>query len=108
MTNRQLSSVSALPVLASIWALMSAPAFTQTKTSSAPPLVITAFGGQTPKVPYKSPKTPWGEPDLVGVWSTDDTANIPMARPAQFGDRLFLTPEEFANREKQVERAAKQ
>jgi hypothetical protein len=55
-----------------------------------------------------APKTPWGEPDLQGVWSTDDTSGIPMARPAQYADRLYLNPEEFTARAKQVERAATQ
>ena len=35
-----------------------------------PPLVITAFGGKP--VEYKAPRTPWGDPDLQGVWSSDD------------------------------------
>jgi hypothetical protein len=44
----------------------------------APPaLVITAFGGKP--VTYKAPRTPWGEPDLQGVWSSDDMENIGMA-----------------------------
>src|SRR2546427_482306 len=81
----------------SVWALMSTPALTQTK-SSAPPLVITAYGGKTPATPYKSPKTPWGEPDLVGVWSSDDDAGLPMSRPPAFGDRLYQTDEEYAAR----------
>ena len=28
---------------------------------------------------YKAPRTPWGDPDLQGVWSSDDMENIPMA-----------------------------
>src|SRR5213075_2095901 len=99
MNKQQLSSLGTLAVLAGTWALMSAPASMQTK-SSGPPLVITAYGGKAPATPYKSPKTPWGEPDLIGVWSSDDTAGIPMSRPqncdgrgrgACYGDRLFLT-----------------
>ncbi len=35
-----------------------------------PPLVITAFGGKP--VTYKAPRTPWGDPNLQGVWSSDD------------------------------------
>src|SRR6188472_1230974 len=35
-----------------------------------PPLVITATGGKP--VTYKAPRTPWGDPDLQGVWSSDD------------------------------------
>jgi hypothetical protein len=107
MRRRLLSSAATAAACVGAWALMATPALTQTKTT-APPLVITAYGAEAPKTPYKSPKTPWGEPDLIGVWSTDDTANIPMARPAQFGDRLYLNEDEFKRREQQVERAVQQ
>ena len=56
---------------------------------AAPPLVITAFGEKTAP-PYAARRTSWGEPDLQGVWSSDDTAGIPMSRPEQFGNRLYL------------------
>ena len=67
-----------------------------------PPLVITAYNGGAP-VEYTVPRTPWGDPDLQGVWSSDDTAGIPRERPANMGTRLYLTDEEFAQRLKQVE-----
>src|SRR5947208_17174206 len=116
MTRRLLSSLGTVAALAGTWALMSTPAFTQTK-SSAPPLVITAYGGKAPATPYKSPKTPWGEPDLIGVWSSDDTAGIPMSRPQNcdgrgrvscYGDRLFLTGEDYAQRQQPITQRAKQ
>ena len=69
--------------------------------SSAPPLVITAYNGGPP-VTYVTPKTPWGDPDLQGTWSSDD-ATMPMSRPMNFADRLYLNDEEFAARQKQVE-----
>ena len=39
-----------------------------------PPMVITAFGGKP--VTYKAPRTPWGDPDLQGVWSSDDMEGV--------------------------------
>ena len=42
-----------------------------------PPLVITAFGGKP--VDYKAPRTPWGDPDLQGVWSSDDMEGVGIA-----------------------------
>jgi hypothetical protein len=69
-------------------------------TSSIPPLVITAYNGG-PAIPYSVPKTPWGDPDLQGVWSSDD-ATMPMSRPQNFGERLYLNDEEFAGRQKQI------
>ena len=53
----------------------------------APPLVITAYNGG-PAVPYTVPRTPWGDPDLQGVWSSDDTSGIPRERPKELGNSL--------------------
>jgi len=69
---------------------------------AAPPLVITAFGDQAAPA-YAAGRTSWGEPDLQGVWSSDDTAGIPMQRPEQFGDRRYLNEQEYAERAKNVE-----
>jgi hypothetical protein len=50
---------------------------------------------------WKAPRTPWGHPDLEGIWTTDDMRGVPMSRPQQFGDRMYLTDAEFAERAKQ-------
>jgi hypothetical protein len=49
---------------------------------------------------WKAPRTAWGHPDLEGIWTTDDMRGVPMSRPAQFGDRRYLTDDEFATRAK--------
>src|SRR5688572_2454063 len=72
-----------------------------TQKAAAPPLVITAYNGGAP-IPYSAPKTPWGEPDLQGVWSSDDTAGIPRERPAALGNTLYQSDDEWAARQKQV------
>ena len=71
--------------------------------SSAPRLAITAFGDK-PAPAFTARRTSWGDPDLQGVWSSDDTAGIPMQRPEKYGDKLYLSEEEYADRAKQVER----
>src|SRR3954466_305865 len=48
-------------------------------------------------------KTPWGEPDLQGIWS--DEYQIPLQRPVKFKDKAFFTAEEVADLDK--ERTAK-
>src|SRR6476469_5910705 len=73
---------------------------------SAPPLVVTAYNGGPP-IKYTMPKTPWGDPDLQGVWSSDDTSGIPRERPKAEGSRLYQTDEDFAKRAKAVERGVK-
>ena len=50
---------------------------------------------------WKAPRNAWGQPDLEGIWTTDDMRGVPMSRPQQFGDRTYLTDEEFATRAKQ-------
>jgi hypothetical protein len=34
--------------------------------------------------PYTPPKTPWGDPDLQGIYTNKDENGIPMERPTQF------------------------
>src|SRR5229473_2181417 len=64
---------------------------------------------QAPKAPstaktWVQPKTPWGDPDLQGTWTSDDCIGAPMNRPANFGNRLYYTEQELADREKQIEK----
>jgi hypothetical protein len=53
---------------------------------------------------YKAPRTAWGDPDISGVFTTDDELGVPFERPPQFGTRQVVTAEEFASREAQSER----
>jgi hypothetical protein len=57
--------------------------------------------GQTPATPPGKPaaapsvpRTPWGDPDIQGIWNFGTIT--PLERPAQFKDRATLTPEEVA------------
>jgi hypothetical protein len=68
---------------------------------SVPALVITAYNGG-PATPYTVPRTPWGDPDLQGVWSSDDTEGIPRERPKELGTTLYQSDQEFAARQKRV------
>jgi hypothetical protein len=75
------------------------------QNGSAPSLVITAYNGGSPTA-YTTPRTPWGEPDLQGVWSSDDTEGIPRERPKDLGTTLYQTDQEFAARQKRVKDGA--
>ena len=97
MRRRVLTSLGAAATMALV-VVASLPVSGQ--NSAAPPLVITAYNGGA-AISYTVPKTPWGDPDLQGVWSSDD-ATMPMSRPQNFGDRLYLNDDEFAAREKQI------
>ena len=45
-------------------------------------LVMYAVTGRTSTTMGRAPKTPWGEPDLQGIWSRD--VDIPLERPAKY------------------------
>lgn len=57
--------------------------------------------------PWTPPKTSWGDPDLQGVYTSDDYINVGMQRPAEFGTRLYLTDQEIAARETQIQNTAR-
>jgi len=97
MNRRVLASL----VTAGTTALVAMASLPLSGQGATPALVITAYNGG-PAAPYTVPKTPWGDPDLQGVWSSDD-ATMPMSRPQNFGDRLYLNDEEFAARQKQIQ-----
>ena len=54
--------------------------------------------------PFAPSKTPWGDPDLQGTWTSDDSIGVPMQRPAAAGTRLTATDEEIAQRQANIAR----
>ena len=90
-----------LGILSAIAVALVTTATVSGQSASAPPLVITAYNNG-PAIPYTVPKTPWGDPDLQGVWSSDDTQGIPMQR-AQNVTGLYQTDEQWAARQKQTQ-----
>ena len=47
---------------------------------------------------YVVPRTPWGEPDLQGIWTADAAHGIPLQRGIDVAGTDELTPEEAAAR----------
>lgn len=45
---------------------------------------------------WVSPMTSWGEPDIRGMWPINHLIGVPVVRKSEFGDRLFMTDEEFS------------
>jgi hypothetical protein len=45
-----------------------------------------------------SERTPWGDPDLQGEWTSEGEYGVPLERPPALGTRPFLTDEEYAQR----------
>ena len=75
--------------------------------ATPPQLVITAHNGGPGPANWNPPKTPWGEPDLQGVWSSDD-ATFPISRGGGRGGGtpqtgLYLDDAAYAARVKQIQ-----
>src|SRR5688500_18229394 len=74
--------------------------------ATTPALVVTAFNGGSGPANWTAPKTPWGEPDLQGVWSSDD-ATFGVSRGGGRGGAapagLYLSDEQWAARQKQIQ-----
>jgi hypothetical protein len=49
---------------------------------------------------WTAPRTPWGHPDLQGIWST--ATITPFERPAEMAGKAFLTEEEAADFERRT------
>jgi hypothetical protein len=47
-------------------------------------------------------RTPWGDPDLQGEWTSEGEYGVPFERPPQFGTRQFLTDNEYGKRLEEV------
>src|SRR5256885_14484222 len=60
-------------------------------------LAAVPLAGQ--KVSYRAPRTPWGDPDLQGIWPGTDFVGVPLQRPSNFGTRNVLTEEEYKARQ---------
>jgi hypothetical protein len=80
-------------------------------TSLVAAVVLTALPvvAQTPKPPpatkpWTPAKTLWGDPDLQGIWTSDDCIGANMNRQPQFGDRLYYSEQELAERESAIAR----
>src|SRR5579862_3237910 len=70
--------------------------------AQTPPKAITTKASSDK--PWTPPKTPWGDPDLQGMWPGN--MGVPMQRPEALGTRATLTDEEFAQKEAQAKRQA--
>lgn len=51
---------------------------------------------------WTAPRTPWGDPDFQGIWTTNEMHGVPLERPAEFAGKDALTAEEAAARREQT------
>jgi len=53
---------------------------------------------------YKTPRTPWGDPDLQGLWSNQ--TSTPLERPDALRDKETVTQQEAERREEEARQSA--
>ena len=73
--------VARIPMMVAIVAIVVLPA-----------VALIAQGSQRGSQTYTPPRTPWGEPDLQGIWSGETLT--PIERPARFAGRPVLSERE--------------
>jgi hypothetical protein len=55
---------------------------------------------------WAQPKTPWGDPDIQGTWTSDDYIGVPLQRNADVGTRLLRNEQEIAAAQTNIQRTA--
>ena len=93
MTSKSLAAIGVIGALAAVTLIL--PPAVGVATAQVNPGAARAA---TPARNFKAPRTPWGDPDLQGVWSSDDMRNVPLQRPVELGERRFLNDDEYAKR----------
>ncbi len=64
--------------------------------------LLAALPGAAQEEGWVHPRTPWGDPDLRGMWPINHMTGVPLIRPEHFGTRNTLTDEEYRVREEQL------
>ena len=87
--------------LVSIGALAVAAAGTLAAVSAGLWLAPGTAAAQVAADRWTAPRTPWGDPDLQGIWNSKTIT--PLQRPDEFAGRAFLTDEEAAALEQKAQ-----
>jgi hypothetical protein len=97
MRNRFLKLIGVAAVIMAVTVLLKVA---KVSVAGRPPTATGQAGAAAKAGP--APKTPWGEPDLQGIWREDH--QVPLQRPARYAGKEFFTEQERAAMDK--ERAA--
>ena len=74
-------------------------AIAATAISAAISVPVTRTSAQAPAASGSALKTPWGEPDLQGIWT--DEFDTPLQRPAKYANQEFFTQAQRKELDKQ-------
>jgi hypothetical protein len=103
--HRRVLVSATLTTAAALAFALAPPAAVRLAAQAALGTTAAAAAGRAASTPAR---TPWGDPDIGGVWSSDDMRGIPRERPEEFGTRRWLTDEEFARRVARDEQTRRQ
>ena len=112
MNDRVLTTIAGVAVACAI--VLAVPVIAQAPAGAAKPAAAPiAVAPQKPAPPaqtgaarrpapraWTAPRTPWGDPDLQGVWN--DATSTPLQRPNELAGKDILTDEEAASFQEQT------
>src|SRR6267378_4265836 len=101
MRHRFPASTGVLAVAIAMVALASMPVAAQAPKAGARPAPTTPAAK-----PWTPPKTAWGDPDLQGIYTSDDYFGVALQQNPKSGDKLNLPAQEIAQREAQLKTRA--
>jgi hypothetical protein len=95
MRNRWSTSINAIAIAVGIGSIHLTSLAAQSSTQGS-------HNTNAPKSSAKwtPPRTAWGDPDLQGTYTSDNSIGVPFERPPQFAGRTALNDEEYAARER--------
>ena len=67
-----------------------------TRTFLAAAIALAVTTGLAAQGKYGSKRTAWGDPDLQGTYTSDNSIGVPFERPQEFAGRAEVTEEEYA------------
>ena len=71
---------------------------TAAAVSAVVPVLGIQASAQSPTAAVTTLKTPWGEPDLEGIWTAE--SDTLLQRPAKYADQKFFTEAQRAELDK--------
>jgi hypothetical protein len=96
---RQLSAFAGLSLGIGL-TLVPAAAQSSQPTAPKPAPAKAAAGKASAGKAWTPAKTPWGEPDLQGIWPLNHLIATPFQRNEKYGDRRMMTEDEYAAAQK--------
>src|SRR5437870_5354404 len=84
---------------------VNAPMAAQTKKPAAPAAATPAAKAPPARKAYVVPRTPWGDPDLQGIYQTNDNHGVPFERPAADEYKEEVTAQEADARRERATQA---